>query len=106
MKPGLRKFGAKGQHAAIDKLTQLHVMDTWTVMDATKLSREDTMKTLSLLLFLKEKRTGKIKGRACINQAPQRAYIPKEDAASPTVLTESMLVTAAIRKQEKKSKMF
>jgi hypothetical protein len=39
LKPGLRKFGAKGQHAAIDKLTQLHVMDTWTAMDATKLSR-------------------------------------------------------------------
>jgi hypothetical protein len=96
LKPGLRKFGAKGQHAAIDGLTQLHVMDTWTAMDATKLSREDKMKALSSLLFLKEKRTRKIKGRACINGAPQRAYIPKEDAASQTMSTESMFVTAAI----------
>ena len=40
LKPGLRKFGAKGQSAAIDELTQLLVMDTWTVMDATKLSRK------------------------------------------------------------------
>ena len=40
LKPGLRKFGAKGQHAAIDKLTQIHAMDTWVAMDATKLSRE------------------------------------------------------------------
>jgi hypothetical protein len=102
LKPGLRKFGAKGQHAAIDELTQLHVMDTWTAMDATKLSREDKMKALSLLLFLKEKRTGKIKGRACINGAPQRAYIPKEDAASPTVSTESTFVTAAIAANEKR----
>ena len=70
LKPGLRKFGAKGQSAAIDELTQLHVMDTWTVMDATKLSREDKMKALSSLLFLKEKQSGKIKGRACINGAP------------------------------------
>ena len=62
LKPGLREFGAKGQSAAIDELTQLHVMDTWTAMDATKLSREDKMKALSLLLFLKEKQTGKIKG--------------------------------------------
>ena len=98
LKPGLRKFGAKGQHAAIDKLTQIHAMDTWMAMDATKLSREDKMKTLSSLLFLKEKQTGKIKGRACINGAPQQAYIPKEDAASPTVSTESTFVTAAIRK--------
>ena len=28
LKPGRRKFGAKRQHAAIDELTQLHVMDT------------------------------------------------------------------------------
>ena len=54
LKPGPRKFGAKGQSAAIDELTQLHVMDTWTVMDTTKLSREDKMKVLSSLLFLKE----------------------------------------------------
>jgi hypothetical protein len=54
------------------------------------------MQVLSLLLFLKEKRTGKIKGRACLNGAPQWAYIPKEDAASPTVLTESTFITGAI----------
>jgi hypothetical protein len=39
------------------------------------------------------KQTGDIKGRACINGASQRAYIPKEDAASPTVLTESTFIT-------------
>jgi len=102
LKPGLRKFGAKGQSAAIDELTQLHVMDTWTAMDATKLSREDKMKALSSLLFLKEKQMGKIKGRACINGSPQRAYIPKEDAASRTVSTESTFVTAAIAANEKR----
>ena len=58
------------------------------------------MKTLSSLLFLKEKRTGKIKGRACINGAPQRAYISKEEAALPTVSTESMFITASIATHE------
>jgi hypothetical protein len=77
-------------------------MDTWTATNATKLSREDKMKALSLLLFLKEKRTGKIEGRACINGAPQRAYILKEDAASPTILTESMFVMAAIAANKKR----
>jgi hypothetical protein len=28
LKPGLRKFGARGVTAALDELTQLHVMDT------------------------------------------------------------------------------
>ena len=60
------------------------------------------MRALSSLLFLKEKRTGKIKGRACINGAPQRDYITKEEAASPTVSTESTFITAAIAAKEKR----
>ncbi len=60
------------------------------------------MWALLSLLFLKEKRTGDVKGRACINRAPQRAYIPKEDAASPTVSTESTLITASIAAHERR----
>jgi hypothetical protein len=60
------------------------------------------MQALSLLLFLKEKRTRKIKGRACLNGAPQWAYIPKEDAASPTVSMESTFITGAIAASERR----
>ena len=77
-------------------MTQLHIMDTWKAMDPAKLSREEQMQALSSLLFLKEKWTGKIKGRACLNGAPQWAYIAKKDAASSTVLTESTFITGAI----------
>jgi hypothetical protein len=38
--------------------------------------------------------------RACINGAPQRAYISKEEAASPTVSTESTFITASIAAHE------
>ena len=100
LKPGLQKFGSRGQTAAVKELPQLHIMDTWTPMAADKLSREQRMRALSSLLFLKEKRTGDIKGRACINGAPQRAYIPKEDAASSTVSTESTFITATIAASE------
>ncbi len=65
-------------------------------MDPAKLSQEEQMQALSLLLFSKEKRTGKIKGRACLNEAPQWVYIPKEDMASPRVSTESTFITGAI----------
>jgi hypothetical protein len=71
LKPGLHKFGTRGKDTAISKMTQLHVMDRWTAMDPFKLTREDRMKALSSLLFLKEKHTGTVKGRACINGAPQ-----------------------------------
>jgi hypothetical protein len=96
LKPGLRIFGERGATAARDKLTQLHIMDTWKAMDPSKISREEQMKVLSSLLLLKEKRTGKVKGQACINGVPQRAYIPKEEAALPTVSTELTFITAAI----------
>jgi hypothetical protein len=36
LKPGLRKFGSKGQMVAVKELTQLHVMDTWTLMHADR----------------------------------------------------------------------
>ena len=81
LKPRLRKFGRKRENTALKELTQLHIMDTWMPMEVSKLSRDHRMCMLSSLLFLKEKQTGDIKGQACINGAPQRAYIPKEDVA-------------------------
>jgi hypothetical protein len=60
------------------------------------------MQALLLLLFLKEKRSRDIKGRACINGAPQRAYIPKDEVASPTVSTESTFIMASIAAKEQR----
>ena len=40
LKPSLRKFGARGVTAAVKELTQLHIMDTWMPLEASKLSRE------------------------------------------------------------------
>ncbi len=102
LKPGLLKFGQRGQTAAVMELTQLHVIDTWKPIHAKKLTREEKMKALLSLLFLKEKRTGDIKGRACINGAPQRSYIPKEDVASLTASTESTFITVSIAAHERR----
>ena len=101
LKAGLRNFGEKGIAAAKGELTQLHVMDTWVPKDPTMLSRADKVKALSFLIFLKEKRSGKVKVRTCVNGAPQRAYIRKEDASSPTVANESAFITSVIADQEK-----
>ncbi len=37
LKPGLCKFGERGVTAAVDELTQLQIMDTWTAMDPSKI---------------------------------------------------------------------
>ena len=102
LKAGLKHLGEKGIAAAKGELTQLHVTDTWVTEDPTKLSRSEKVKALSYLMFLKEIRSGKVKGRACVNGAPQRAYISKEDAYSPTVANESVFITSVIAANKKR----
>jgi hypothetical protein len=51
-------------------------------------------------MFLKEKRDGSIKGRACADGRKQREESTKSDATSPTVALESVLITATIDAHE------
>ena len=63
------------------------------------------MKALSTVAFMKEKRDGKLKTRSCVNGAPQREYIKKEDAALPNVATNSVFITGAISAHEERDNM-
>ena len=47
-------------------------------------------------MFLKRKRSGKVKGRGCADGRKQRAYIPHEEATSPTAATMSVMLTAVV----------
>ena len=47
-------------------------------------------------MFLKRKRSGKVKGRGCADGRKPRAYIAKEEATAPTVITEAVFLTAII----------
>ena len=71
-------------------------MDTFFPTDADALTKEQRARAISSLVFLKEKRDGTIKGRACAIGTPQCAYIKKEDAASPTCATESVFITSVV----------
>jgi hypothetical protein len=51
-------------------------------------------------MFLKQKRDGKIKGITVDGSNKQWDYISKEDASSPTVATESVLVSCIIDAEE------
>ena len=102
LKASLKHFVKKGIAAAKGDLSQLHVMDTWVPEDPTMLSKAEKVKYLSSLMFLKENSSGKVKGKACVNGAPQRAYISKEDASSPTVSNESVFITSVIAANEKR----
>jgi hypothetical protein len=51
-------------------------------------------------MFLKEKRDGSLKGRTVAGGNNQRDYISKEDASSPTVATEAVLLSCIIDAEE------
>ena len=70
--------------------------------DPDMLSRAEKVRDLSSLMFLKDKRSRKVKGRACVNGAPQRDYTHKEDASSPTVANESVFITSVIAAHRKR----
>ena len=99
---GLKKFGDRGEKAVVKELSSLKDMDTFFPMNVNELTKEQRTRAISSLMFLKEKRDGTIKGRACAIGTPQRAYIKKEDAASPTCATESVFITSVVDAYERR----
>ena len=93
-KKGLRMFGEEGAKALTKELEQLVDRKVMHPVDGKKLSREQKRAALRYLMFLKEKRSGEIKGRGCADGRKQRVYKSKEETHSPTVSTEAMFITA------------
>jgi hypothetical protein len=67
---------------------------------AGDLSKEQKKAALKYLMFLKEKRCGKIKGCGCADSRKQRLYKTKEESSSPTVSIEALFLTCMIDAME------
>eukprot|EP00804_Cyclotella_cryptica_P031175 CCRYP_011748-RA/>CCRYP_011748-RA protein AED:0.26 eAED:0.26 QI:0/0/0/1/0/0/5/0/530 len=65
-----------------------------------ELTPDQKKQALASLIFLTEKWCGRIKTRACVNGSAQRDYIPKESAASPTVMNDCVMIQSAIGAHE------
>ena len=72
-------------------------------MEAKPLTTTQKREALGYLMFLKRKRSGKIKARGCADGRPQRAYILQEDARAPTVSMEAVFMTAVIDAMENRT---
>ena len=51
-------------------------------------------------MFITKKRCGRVKARGCADGRKQRDMYSKEEAASPTVSTEAILLTSVIDAKE------
>jgi hypothetical protein len=102
MKRGIKLFGSDGVDAVLQELKQLHDRNVIEPVQMASLSADDKRNALQYLMFLKQKRTGKIKGRGCADGRKQRSFISKEDSSSPTVSIEAVMLTCTIDAQEKR----
>jgi hypothetical protein len=100
LKAALKEWGEEAFTAAQYEMKQLHFRNTFKPKHWRELSQVQRQTVLESHMFLKQKRNGKIKGRtvACGNK--QRDYISKEDASSPMVATESVLLSCIIDAEE------
>ena len=102
LKKGLKRWKEKGHKAAFGKMKQLHMRDTFRPKHKKKLTKKQKAEILESHMFLKEKRCGDIKGRTVAGGNKQRDFISKEDASSPTVSTEAVMLTCVVDAEEER----
>ena len=101
-KQGLRRFKDKGEDAITKELKQVHDLEGFEPKHWNELSREERSRALRYLMYLKEKRCGKIKARGCADGRKQRIYTNKEETSSPTVSLAGLMLTCVIDAAEQR----
>jgi len=96
LKKGLEKFKEQGQQACSEELNQLHRRNCFTAVQIAELTQQEREKAMEALMFLMEKRDGRIKGHMVYNGKPTRNWILQEDSSSPTAAFESVMLMAVI----------
>jgi hypothetical protein len=104
LKAGLKKFCEVGK-TTVTKLTQLHTYETYHPVHAKLLSSAELKQALSPLMNIVEKRNGRARTPAVTDGSKERTQpgYKKEDGASPTIATDSIMITAAIDAHEQRN---
>jgi hypothetical protein len=93
-------FGSAGEEAAYAEIEQLHSRGCFKPIHIESYGPESRRQVMESIMFLTEKRDGTIKARNVTDGRKQRTWMNKEGASSPTVMLESLLLTAVIDAKE------
>jgi hypothetical protein len=96
LKKGLEAFGERAEVAVKKEFTQFHTQDVLRPKYAAALSFIEKQEAMRLIMTIKEKKSGDIKGRGCADGRGMRGRIRPQDATSPTVSSEAFAMTCAI----------
>jgi hypothetical protein len=86
----------------VEEVKQLEVRKVFIPKVASELTRAEKKAALEYLMYLKQKRCGRIKARGCADGRKQRLYKTKEETSSPTVTTEALFLTSLIDAEERR----
>ena len=100
LKVEFKTWGEKGSKALKSEMRQLHLRDTFEPRHRHELLAKERSEVLESHMFLKLKRDGKIKRQAVTGGNKQIYFIIKEEASSPTVATQEVLLPCVIDAQE------
>jgi hypothetical protein len=102
MKKGLQLFCDAGKDAVYSEMQQLHKIEAIEPKMSNMLTREEKQASLHYLMFLKQKRCGRIKGCGCADRRKQRLYKTKQETSAPTVAIESLFLMRVIDAKERR----
>ena len=100
LQSAMNKFGEPAKDAAFKEMKQLHDRIAFDPLDVANMMLEERQKALESLIFVKEKCNETLKGRVGTDGRKQCEFANLNDAASPTALLESIVLTAIIDTKE------
>lgn len=99
-KKGIKLHGEKAITAIVQEFKQLDDKTAFKPREMMGLTEEQREQALRSITLIKEKRCGRIKGRTVADGRGQRDYISHDEATSPTVSLEALMISIAIDAKE------
>ena len=102
LKAALKKWGKEAEESVGKEMKQLHWRNSFKPLHYKSLTSGQRKQVLESHIFVEKKRDGVLKARTVAGGNKQRGYILKEDASSPTVSSEAVMLTCVIDAKEKR----
>jgi len=97
---GIKKHGQVAVDALLQEFCRLDNKGVFDPINASTLTTDQKQEALRAVNPIKEKRSGKLKGRTCADGRSQRAHYTKEDTTSPTLSTDALMLSLMIDAKE------
>ena len=97
---GIRLYGEVAITPIFNEYKQLKDLQVFEEIKDKDLTPKVKRNALRVINLIKKKRCGNINGRTVVDGRPQRAYVSREEATSPTVSTEALMTTLLIDEYE------